>query len=368
MAADVDEGSGGVASHVSALVHALRAAGHRVDTLWAGDVPRSLPGPLRTVGFSLALGRRARRLRPDVLHAHTSTGSVAHLLAPATTTCVTTSHGDERALWRVERQWWREGRHQLKPWSHVLVPGVRLPLFRAAVRAADGVVALHDAEAQTYRRWRGGRATVAVVPNAARGAGAAGTPVPGRVVYVGTWIWRKGSTTLVEAFTRAHRQDPSLTLHLVGPDAAAREDFPPEVRPAVRACGFLSPEGVDEELRQADVLVLPSLFEGMPLVALDALAYGVPVVATDLPGTRAAVGDAGVLVPVGDAAAVADALARVTADRVLRHARSRTALALSAGRTWETVGAQTQALYAQADAVRPRGPLGRLPRLLPARG
>lgn len=85
MAADVDEGGGGVASHVSALVDALRATGTRVDTVWASDLRRTLPGPLRTVAYSPALARRARQLRPDVLHAHTSAGALAHLIAPRTT-------------------------------------------------------------------------------------------------------------------------------------------------------------------------------------------------------------------------------------------------------------------------------------------
>lgn len=247
------------------------------------------------------------------------------------------------------------------------MPAVRLPLFASAVRAADGFIGLHAAEADTSQRLRGRRDAVAVVPNAARGASGVGEPVPGRILYVGTWIWRKGSTTLVEGFTRAYRQDPSLRLHLIGPDAAALDDFPDEVRPVVRAHGFLSPTEVDDALRRADILVLPSLFEGMPLVAFDALAHGVPVVATDLPGTRAAVGEGGVLVPVGDAAALADGIARVTADRALRRSLSETALEASSGRTWNTVAALTLELYDRADAQRPRAPLERVRRLLSTR-
>ena len=246
------------------------------------------------------------------------------------------------------------------------MPAVRLPLFTSAVRAADGVIALHATEADSYRRLRGPRDAVTVVPNGARTASQAGEPVPGRVVYVDTWISRKGSPTLVEGFTGAYRQNPSLRLHLVGPDVSALDDFPDDVRPVVRALGFLSPTGVDEELRHADILVLPSLFEGMPLVALDALVHGVPVVATDLPGTRAAVADAGVLVPVSDAAALADGMTRITADRRPRGSLSDAALEASSGRNWAGVGSLTLEAYARAEAERPRGPLTRLARLLPS--
>src|SRR5262249_41354736 len=65
-----------------------------------------------------------------------------------------------------------------------------------------------------------------------------------------------------------------------------------------------------------DVLVLPSLFEGIPRVIMEASAMGVPAVATDVKGNREAVehGRTGLLVPLADVPALADAIVRVLTD------------------------------------------------------
>jgi glycosyltransferase involved in cell wall biosynthesis len=67
-----------------------------------------------------------------------------------------------------------------------------------------------------------------------------------------------------------------------------------------------------------DALALTSISEAQPLVALEAMAAGVPVVATDVGGCREVVGDAGVLTRAGDPRATADALLRLGHDELLR--------------------------------------------------
>jgi glycosyltransferase involved in cell wall biosynthesis len=67
-----------------------------------------------------------------------------------------------------------------------------------------------------------------------------------------------------------------------------------------------------------DVLALTSLSEAQPLVALEAMAAGIPVVATDVGGCREAIGDAGVMTPIADPRATAAALLRIAGDDVLR--------------------------------------------------
>ena len=75
-------------------------------------------------------------------------------------------------------------------------------------------------------------------------------------------------------------------------------------------------EDVPELLAASDVFVLPSLFEGLPLSVLEAMAAGKPVIATAIGGTREAVrdGETGLLVPPHDAAALADAIRSVSSD------------------------------------------------------
>ena len=77
-------------------------------------------------------------------------------------------------------------------------------------------------------------------------------------------------------------------------------------------------------LHRADVFVLPSLVEGLPLSVLEAMAAGVPVVATDIPGTREAVEHevTGLLVPVRDPEALAAAIGRVFGDAASATARA----------------------------------------------
>jgi len=96
--------------------------------------------------------------------------------------------------------------------------------------------------------------------------------------------------------------------------AAARARLGP------RLALFGARSDVERVLRAADVFVLPSEFEGMPRTVAEAMMTGLPVVATDIRGTREQVvhGETGLLVPVGDAAALADALGRLVADPGLR--------------------------------------------------
>ena len=84
--------------------------------------------------------------------------------------------------------------------------------------------------------------------------------------------------------------------------------------PSVRLVG--ATQDVDPFLRAADAFVLPSRSEGMPNALLEAMAHGVPAIATDVPGTRQVIGHppAGLLVPSGDEAALGAAISRLLAD------------------------------------------------------
>jgi glycosyltransferase involved in cell wall biosynthesis len=99
-------------------------------------------------------------------------------------------------------------------------------------------------------------------------------------------------------------------------------------------------DDVADLLVAADALVLSSRWEGQPLAVQEALRAGVPVVATDAGGTAEVTGDAAILVPPGDAAALAAALARVVDDADLRRDL--------AGRA----AARAHTLPSDADAVR----------------
>lgn len=105
--------------------------------------------------------------------------------------------------------------------------------------------------------------------------------------------------------------------------------------------------------QDADVLVLPSEREGMPLVLLEALAVGLPIVATDIPGNRDVVlpGRTGLLVPPSDPAQLRRALLEVTGDAQRYQRMSEAARARAARYSWTSVGAEFERLYAQAASL-----------------
>jgi glycosyltransferase involved in cell wall biosynthesis len=114
-------------------------------------------------------------------------------------------------------------------------------------------------------------------------------------------------------------------------------------------------EGADlrELYRTADVLVLPSEREAFGLAVLEAMAMGLPIVATDVSGTRALVApdQNGVLVPPGDPAALREALLSVTGDPDRYRQMSERSRHLAAGYSWEAAGAAFERLYAQASRL-----------------
>ena len=93
--------------------------------------------------------------------------------------------------------------------------------------------------------------------------------------------------------------------------------------------GYVPFDEISERYRASDVLVSTSWTEGFPQVIVDAFAAGLPVVATDVGGIRRAAGKAVMLVPAGDAAALAAAVRRLAGDPGLARAL------VEAGLDWE---------------------------------
>lgn len=131
--------------------------------------------------------------------------------------------------------------------------------------------------------------------------------------FVGRFTRDKGMAELMQAFTEVRRSVPEAALLLIG-DYEAGDPVAPEVRnlieqtPGVVRTGFVP--DVYPYYPLMSVLALPTYREGFPTVALEASAFGLPLVTTDATGARDAVQDGvtGWRVPVGDTAALASAL------------------------------------------------------------
>jgi glycosyltransferase-like protein len=185
------------------------------------------------------------------------------------------------------------------------------------------------------------------------------------VLTVGGIEPRKGSLTLLEGFAqlRAARPERDPLLLIAGGvtlfdyrhererfDARAREL---NVAQHVRVLGPLEPDALEGLFRAADVFAFPSVKEGFVLVALEALAAGLPLVASDIDVFRGFLtdGESALLTSVGDPGALAAALARATDDGELR-ARLRRGGRDVVGRfSWDASAAAHERAYQRAGSL-----------------
>lgn len=145
--------------------------------------------------------------------------------------------------------------------------------------------------------------------------------LPARVLFLGRLSEQKRVDLLLEAFARVGQEHPDLDgLELVvagqGPLRAELEAQAARLGINVKFLGNVPRAEAVDLLRDAKVLVLPSASEGASNSLLEAIATGVPVVATKLPGTCELIRheQEGLLVPVGDVDALAAALGRLLSD------------------------------------------------------
>ncbi len=245
---------------------------------WLGS---EIPGLIRALGAGVDLLDDV-----DLLHCHwvLPSGWVASRRLSRDTPLVVTSHGGDVNLVR------------------------RLPVLgsfaRRALQRADAVVGVSDAVSAELRRLG--------VPNHRLVTLSVGVPIgpelarrrlasPLRVLYVGGLSRRKSVDTLVRAFKRV---DGRAELKIVGsgPTQVSLQRLIARLSVAnAELVGPVAPSDVGRLMQWADVLVLPSRSEGKPTVVMEAMAAGLAVLATDIPGTRELVdpGKTGFLFPVG---------------------------------------------------------------------
>ncbi len=139
------------------------------------------------------------------------------------------------------------------------------------------------------------------------------------ILTVGTLTPKKNQASLLEALRRWPPESRPL-LVVVGEGALLpklqHESAELGVADAVVFTGRVQESAVRDHLAAADVFALPSLTEGISNALLEAMAAGLPVAVSDIPGNRAVIEDdaTGMIVPVGDAEALHAALARVLGD------------------------------------------------------
>lgn len=198
---------------------------------------------------------------------------------------------------------------------------------------SDAVVAVSGAVADSFGRWEDALLRVAgtetvVIPNgvdvaAVQSAADRDSPVDLPAGFVvgggGRMVPQKNLGVLIEAVARLADDRPDVHLVLTGdgPRRAALEALARELGVAdhVTFAGFLDERAdVHALYHRIDAFAFPSRYEGWGVAAGEAMAAGLPVVASDVPALREVVGDAGMLVPHDDPGAVADRLAALHDD------------------------------------------------------
>ena len=188
---------------------------------------------------------------------------------------------------------------------------------------------------------------------------------PGHVLFVGTLEPRKNIPALLAAYRLlAERQPSAPRLVLAGQATPAAEAWvaeaeAPPLRGRVVVEGYVSNERRAELYAGAAVLVLPSLDEGFGLPALEAMALGIPVVASNVGALPEVVGDAGILVDPADVAGLAGALEQVQTDPGVAARMREAGITRARQFSWpasarEMIAAYADALQRTADREAPR--------------
>jgi len=349
---------GGVTEHVYHVRCGLEKLGHDVRVITTsfgrGDVQhngsvvrigRSVPvpanGSLCPVALDFRMTSRVRavlaRERFDVLHLHEPfmPALCLSVLREADTPVVGTFHAsnDSPIGYRLFR------------------PLLSLYAEKLSARIAVSDVARRTVESQFPGHYR-------VIPNGVdiqRFASAA--PIEelrdGRfnVLFVGRFEPRKGLKFLFGALPQIIKSVPDVRVVVVGGGPFARyyKGFVPDsCRHAVHFAGFVSREMLARHFASADVFCSPALGgESFGIVLLEAMAAGVPIVASDIPGYRTVVRDreTGLLVPRGSSDAIAHAVVTLARDPELRRRLADAARRAVERYSWETVTGEIVRVY-----------------------
>ena len=239
-------------------------------------------------------------------------------------------------------------------------------LIRRAVDEGAWVHTTAEFVADEVREWLGvdPERVVTVVPGIDRleasfisHAGASLPKEPRTILALATSEPRKDLVTLVEAFDAIASDRPDIRLVMAGRKGWAEAEVAAAVAAArhgdrIERPGWVDPNRHARLLCTATVFAYPSRYEGFGFPPLEAMAFGVPVVASAAGAVPETVGDAACLVPVGDAEAMASSLAALLDDDQLRADLIERGHHRVAAFTWERCADGLIDLYRRAAANR----------------
>ena len=348
------EAAGGVQVHVRQLAAELRTRGHRTTILAPGSRPSEDAGvrivgrPVRVpyrgtvapISFSPGAWRRIRSAMrsfdPDLIHAHEpltpSTSMLAVLAAEAPVVATFHASLDRSRLMELAG-----------------------PALRQVSGRIDAAVAVSDAAASFVRRVV--RVPLEIVPNGVdvRAFSDPGRPVEGlpagpKILWVNRLDPQKGFEIMLRAFEQIASEVGEVHLLVAGDgrDRVLLRSLPGDLRSRILRLGTVAHEALPRYHAAADVFVSPATGqESFGIVLLEAMAAGVPVVASDIEGYREVVRDGidGLLVPPNDPNALAAEIRRVLSEPELAVALKAAGRSRAQAFSWQAVAPRLEAVY-----------------------
>ncbi len=292
----------------------------------------------------IATGRLIRSFQPDVIHAHNlffRTTEVAALLRMVYhVPLVTTVHLGKA-----------EGSSDM---FNALIKIYESTVGRFILHRSDRLIAVSHAVAAHLQNITNGGAPVSVIPNGVDTEvffpRRNGRPAAPTILFVGRLVSNKGPEIIVRAAPQVLSRHPRAQFVLVG-DGPLRKRLQRQtsalgIADRVRFLG--NRLDVPQLMREAALFVRPSTLEGMPLTVLEAMASGLPVVATPVGGTPEILNDGvnGYSIPVGDSNSLARAIIGLLDNSSLAEEMGRRGREMAvAGHSWDYVVDRTERVY-----------------------
>lgn len=177
-----------------------------------------------------------------------------------------------------------------------------------------------------------------------------------KILFVGTWIDHKGIYYLARGFEELLRVIPEARLTIAGclePEEKVRRCFAKTAQGALDVWPFVARAEMSSLYAEHEIFVLPSLMEGMPLVLLEAMASGMPVVTSESSGMTDLVEDShdGLFVIPGDTDSLTAALVRLCRNPELRLRLGNAAQEKMKRYTWKQAALRTEMIFQRAMGV-----------------
>ena len=343
--------------NVMARADYLRGQGHTVDVATPADFAVGRWSRLQPLLLPVALagGGGLRGYDVVIFHSHLAWAHLAARL-PASRprpAAIVSFHGLEPLYHEaVAAELARTG-ERLSRRFEMLHRRILPRLLQLACRRADRVLCLNSRE-RSYvvsRRWAEPERVAVVGNGVAREFLAIERtypPAARRLLFTGQWLRPKGTRYLAKAFESIAAASPDAELTCLGTVATPErvlEDFAPPVRNRVRVVPRIDRRQLADELGRADLFLFPSLSEGFSGALLEALAAGLPVIATPAGAAPDLLEDGAnaVCVPFADADALASAALRLMDDAPLRERLGLAGRRTAARHEWDAANAAFEA-------------------------